>query len=407
MNCDTCQKRLSAWLDNELDPIEQREVEEHVAECKICQQVHSELVALDRQMRSLELPAMAPERVLRQVESIATSSPARPRESMWPRLAWVALSLAASLLLIVVYSLPDNSEPHELEQPVAVARLVHSTGDVQQYDQQSQSWQDVEINSKLLICAGTRLRTLVDSVCEIETTDQTSLRIGSSAEVLFVAPSHIQVIEGKLWSRVADQQSLRVDSPPPIKFEKDEPGPALFIMTCPSDSEFQLSVTEQESEIQALSQEGGHVEIESFRCSVGGNEKVCIKSNTDISREPVDPLAAKLWQLPLLATDQSHSELGGLLESMLIEMGRTKAGFMQEKRIRSLGPRGAIPLLAYVQSDRSRGQPAARHHAMRIAAEISDATALDRLSRLSRESDPQIAQLAQSAVKRIREEQQE
>ncbi len=74
---------------------------------------------------------------------------------------------------------------------------------------------------------------------------------------------------------------------------------------------------------------------------------------------------------------------------------------MQEQQVRQLGPAGALPLLAYVQSQRSRTIPSARLHAMRIASEMADETALDRLRRLQEDDNSLITRFATDAITRI------
>jgi hypothetical protein len=66
-----------------------------------------------------------------------------------------------------------------------------------------------------------------------------------------------------------------------------------------------------------------------------------------------------------------------------------------------LGPPGAIPLLAYVESDNSKEQPVIRLSAMRMAADMADQSAIERLKRLSRDEVTAIAQLADEALRQL------
>ena len=141
-----------------------------------------------------------------------------------------------------------------------------------------------------------------------------------------------------------------------------------------------------------------------FRCPVGPGETVVVKEDQDVERANPNLEQATLWQLPLLAiTPSNDQELRRRLEPMLISIGSTKLGFMNERQIQSLGPAGAIPLLAYVKSTRTDEDPTLRRRAMRIASENVDETADERLADLADDPDPVVSQLAAKALERVRQ----
>lgn len=407
MNCEQTRLELSAWLDDELSSERRQQIDAHLHQCAVCQQTLEELRHVDARFQSLRLPLAAQQRVLEAAESIHVE----PTDSDSPfgrrrMIPWVVAALAASIAIAIVSIKPRDPDPIVVgpmaTEPAAVARIVRSTGDLEALDPGSEQWQRVAADQPHSLSAGTRLRTLPDVVCEITTSNQSTIRLDASSEIVLHSPEHVQVIDGQIWSRIATNETLRVDTPVPGDRSETE-SDSLLTMKCPSGSEFQWSVDSDTSVFQSLADDGCELTLlDTFTCPVGGREKVSIRRDLEVQREPTHVQSAKVWQIPLLAMDQSDTELSGMLESLLIQIGGTKAGFMHEQQVRRLGPQGAIPLLAYVQSERSEQNQSARRHAMRIAAETADGSALDRLQVLQSDADPEIAALAKHAIARIR-----
>src|SRR5437868_8743000 len=92
MTCHDAGRRLDAYLDDELDPIERASVGDHIEGCPACRQRLARLESLGRLVRGLPYHA-APDRL----RTAVTSAPGRGRVT--PRiLAWAAaVTLVASL----------------------------------------------------------------------------------------------------------------------------------------------------------------------------------------------------------------------------------------------------------------------------------------------------------------------
>ncbi|MEM8671225.1 MAG: zf-HC2 domain-containing protein [Planctomycetota bacterium] len=404
MNCDRCQELLSAWLDEELADDELQLVESHQGSCATCQRVLDELRDVEMRLRKLTLPVDAITRAEQAVASHPTND-VTPQNNSWRSIPWLVAALAASILfLLAILDLGDRPAP--VVQEIGVARLVRSTGELEAFDPVTEQWRLISAHDLATFSAGTRLRTLPGVVCELETSDRTTLRLDASAEVVLLAPSHVQVVEGQIWGCVAQDQSLKVDTGQANSSETtNKTERPLMTLSCSSGAEWQWANKKGESVIQSLADASCQLTIETFQCPVNAKEQVSVSPDLDVQRESANVQSAKIWQIPLLAVDQTDSELEGVLESLLIQIGSTKAGFFQEQQVRRLGPAGAIPLLAYVQSARSLSNRAARGQAMRIASETADETGLNRLRQLSSDEDQAIAKYAKEAIERINREQ--
>ena len=86
---------------------------------------------------------------------------------------------------------------------------------------------------------------------------------------------------------------------------------------------------------------------------------------------------------------------------MLARIGQTKMSSMYDTQIRSLGPAGTIPLIAFVRSPKSLNDPGLRHQAMQIIADLAPASARNDLESLANDSDVTVSQFASAALERL------
>mgnify|MGYP003473204561 CR=1 FL=1 len=89
------------------------------------------------------------------------------------------------------------------------------------------------------------------------------------------------------------------------------------------------------------------------------------------------------------------------LQAMLARIGQTKMSSMYDTQIRSLGPAGTIPLIAFVRAPKSLDNPQLRHHAMEIIADLAPASARRDLVSLAKDSDLTVSQFAYVALARL------
>lgn len=113
MSCQDTQTLIHGYLDGELDPVRNIEIEGHLKECPACVHVYQNQMALRSGIKKGSLYHPSPPGFARQVRSALReadeSHPAvRAKETSWWqswRPAWVSLGFAASLALVALISL--------------------------------------------------------------------------------------------------------------------------------------------------------------------------------------------------------------------------------------------------------------------------------------------------------------
>lgn len=123
MTPDSYAERLSDYIDDALSAAEREDVDTHLAECRDCRALVSELRAVRREARSLP-PVEPPERVWRAIaERVSTRKVSAGRRSSFHTAlaAAAALVLGVSLWIAVAPSDPGLGDPQD---PEALADMV-------------------------------------------------------------------------------------------------------------------------------------------------------------------------------------------------------------------------------------------------------------------------------------------
>src|SRR5260370_924502 len=104
MDCDRARELLEALLDGRLEEAELSDVRVHTHNCEKCGKALESLTMLKTSLRDPRLYYPAPEALRRKVEALA--APARPRVSRsWlPIAAAIAVSVAATWMVMVLRS---------------------------------------------------------------------------------------------------------------------------------------------------------------------------------------------------------------------------------------------------------------------------------------------------------------
>lgn len=365
MNCDVIRGQFSSLIDGELTAQDNDRVAQHLSDCEGCRAELRTLRRLDVRLQSLAVPQALESRIMVAV----TAEAAEPTNTLPPplqyrkRIVAAVIGMAAVIGLLAVWLRPLRQAPGDQAPGVQapwVAVVVRSIGNVQVMAPDGDAWSDVGGASMPLV-SGSRVKTPERGSCEVETAEDAQLRLDADTELVVHSASHMQVLRGQVWCQASPQQSLTFDTP-----VREDAAPLRDVFSCPKATELQVRVDPQQAVV--------------------------------VGTEP----ERKVWQLPLLALRGSDdSELSSLVETLLANVGHSKMQFMDEAQIRALGPRGAIPLLMYVQNGGSLKQPAVRQRAMQIAAELADDSAFELLAELAGDSEPAIRQQAQAAIDRL------
>ncbi len=399
IECDRVQLSLSAWIDDELSAEEAREVETHMASCQRCRQAKEGLMALDMQLASqLQLNDVDAKcaAILAHVQKTVPKKSSGPK--VWMNAA-IALAVAASLMLVLLPFFEENANDPK-GTAVWEARLVRATGPIQAMAPGDKDWKEIAPSSGEAFALGSRLKTQPGVRCEVQTTNKGLIRLNESAEVVLSKPNHVELVTGQMW--YLGEESTQID----VKWlEGGVNSPTMMTFQCPSDTEIQCRTAGQTISCSSLSPSNAEatmiVGLQS--CSVSAGETLSIDGASNISRSRDNvPLHAKIWQLPLLAIEAvNDSELIVLLDRILAPIGMSKATHWNEEQIRSLGPSGAIPLLAYVAAKSTPEDLHLRRNAIRLASDLADERCVRFLKQLSQDPDDYIASMARTTLGRI------
>jgi hypothetical protein len=400
--CQDIRRELSALLDCELPPGQAAAIEEHMRSCEVCRQQWEALQSVDGQLQRL----LTIDDVAKNVVSIEQAAKVQPAASQSARgdgWRWTAImaAIAASIVLAVVAMRPAEQPQPVKPQVKNAARLVRATGPVEVLSPGSDAWRSIESSPSYEVAQGARLRTGENVLCEVETIDQAKIRLNESAELVMHDARNLELVSGQVWL-IASKSGISVD----VRWE-DEQTQQVATMTCPGESEFQCQVGDSFAACDSVSAQNQQAQwaMGAYSCPVNPGETVSIDAQQNVERKVDGESASKVWQLPLLAVGTSGDpELLSSLNSLLAPIGMTKARHLNEDQIRRLGPKGAVPLLAYVLAESAPDQLRLRRTAIGIAAELADEGAIKLLQELTADPDPYISRTAQAALDKIASE---
>ena len=424
---------LSAYLDHELTPDERSAAEARLSESSFDQEQLSSLGEVDQSLRRvLVAPDFSEASFLAELEqrsapiTAAGDSPSTvsrrrdgnqlgsTRNSVRGRIVTVTavvMLLSAVVVLIMVNPFTRNQTGVVANgADTSVARVIRMVGAVEYRGPQDSSWQWYDAGNAVPIVAGARLRTPASSLCEVETAAREVLRLNQKTELIIHGAEQIQLVSGELWCSTATSPQFTILVPGGSN--KSEPTPVaqgLQQFQCPSNSETQWSVDDQGTKCLGVSETKTELtatqtqkplpiswSVESGQCLSVVNDQPPVATGQE------DRLLAMGWQLPLLAIRQPDDpELQDRLRLLLARIGATKMSSMYDSQIRSLGPPGTIPLIAFVRSSKSLEDPGLRRQAMQIIADLAPASTRRDLEALAGDSDPTVSQFAAAALARL------
>jgi hypothetical protein len=387
------------YLDGELSAEFHEQAEQRLASDPNAHEAQDRDAELDHQLREwLPPPVLDEEAFLSRLQASGLDS-TLPESQSGRRNAWgkaLALLAVVAALVVAVVSLTTESSVH-----ASVATLIRATGPVEVRTPNQDAWTTVSQPRDVALTAGTHLRTLDLSLCEVCTASEGIVRVNQRSEIAVSRADEVELVTGQLWCRASPQTPMRVCVASAPAAPNAIPLANMAVFTCPSNSETVwkvedqaarcISVADLPTELRSAGNQTWTIDPgHSLACSPG--------HEPDISQQ-FDRLQAVSWQLPLLSQREPHDrELQGMLQSLLSKIGQTKMRGFYDEEIRGLGPAGTIPLLAFVRSPDSRNNPALRQRAMEIIADLAPISVRADLEALAQDQDPLVARLATKAL---------
>jgi len=427
MGCEEVQNQLSALLDGELDQESALLVEAHLDDCDLCRSERESLLSVDAALNR----AMAHERQL--AEGIASrslepsevdasaSSQQTPARSRWRRLLGYIVTTAAGFLLATLWYQPWRAP----EQPVRVvripvgaqieigamlnldairpvAKLVHATGPIAYRRPTETEWSPVSADQiPTFACpSDASVRTEEGVLCEIETTAGSRIRLNELSEVALKAEDELELKQGQIWCRSADEAPLKVVAQPS---KEAPPVPPLWSINCTPRGECVTS-SSPDDPLKVVSASGTvDVTVDGTAHTLSpGSVGTWVNDGLQVEQPAGDLLDAERWMQPLLTLGgHGNPELTRRVDALLARIGRTKISSLYEQDLRNLGEYGAVPLLRFVQSESSAAEPNKRQLAMRIIADTTPIWTVPDLIALLTDSDPDVRSSAARGLSRL------
>jgi hypothetical protein len=432
MICKQAQDLMSAWIDGQLEPADQAELEQHLAACAECRAIAESVRDLHADLtRAFALPRAAAARTAEQVivAMQIAATPASPTgRPHWPNWISLALAMAIGFLLAVLVLAPWKSRQAAGDRHVTsndgsvvipsspdaapVARLVVATGPdgVEYNDRTRKAWQPVAQLTQFQCPSEGSVRTNDKVRCELVTSEGCVVRMNCGTEIVFRSAGQVEIKRGEIWCRSTPQASLEVlpsASAAVVKHSLPAQAPSVWSCTA-TDAACLLSVNKAGDAVR-VTVVTGNVSVKDRNESVQlSPSQTAVITGERIDREQwSDGLLAASWMQPLLIRKgHGDRDLAERVDDLLARIGDSKQPELYETEIRSLGEYSVLPLMRYVESRRSDSNPRRRQAAMRIISDLAPAWAIGDLVGLLKHPDADVRVFAATALQRLTQETQ-
>lgn len=404
MECRECAELLDAWTDGELDAAQRTDLETHLTACADCREMadrsraqRSELEQAfeSRRQNVVQVQKIALERIRAEAvrsdeESVSLPSQRAATGSSGVRNhipSWLALATAAAVgfvLAVLVFRPWKNNAP--VAEP-AVAQLAMVTGPVEILPPKATDWSTAAAGAS--ITQGTRIRTGQNVRCELLTPDGSKVRMNAETSVRFASARDVQLESGQVWI-------CNLDTCYPFKVEADKTkvtsDQGQFDLVC-HPPETLLTVARGAANLRCPS--GGE--------KVESGESARVVDGAVTERGHIgDVVFATRWVNEILVRKgRDDAEVNERVNDLLAQIGQSKISNLYEEEVRSLGDSCVLPLLRYLQSDRSKGQEHKRLEAARILADIAPPWSIPELIELLTDDDNRVRGLAATGLTRL------
>ncbi len=400
---------LSAYLDGEISSAERHLVETNLAKDPQLRTHLDGLLELNKALRAeLAPPRLDVEHFLSQLDRPENNAKDQRFElgtkKRYRSKLYIGLASALAVGLLLTLGTWDRLLQRGTQSetlPSSVAEIVRSVGSIEFRNQPGGPW-EVWTNATLVpLEAGVSIRTPSDSLCEIITQQSGTLRMNRDTELVLHRPDEVELLRGELWCETGNAP-LIVRGKTRLEATPNDSKQLQF--TCPPNVHVQCRMETDALRLGCASRTPLTVLLPNQQeLAISPGEWVaCSFSEPQTFTGHFDQVDETAWQLPLLIQRSTgDSELHDFLFVLLARLGQSKMQYLYEERIRELGPPGALPLIAFVQSEKSRTSPETRQRAMRIVADLAPESTRTDLLRLCRDSDPVVAGYAKQAITRL------
>lgn len=312
------------------------------------------------------------------------------RRARWP---WVALPAAVAAGVAAGILLP-RSEPPPAPGPRVAGIVALATGAVAD-GKGSPLAAGRPIHEGEVVAAG------ADSRVSLILSDGSEVRLDRGSRVRVVAVEHPEMVDeiwegrkiaveaGRVWTRVSPGYLFNIDAGPAVVRVT---GTELSVRRSPSSTGVQLF-----SGSARVEAGGVHRDLRS------GQEVEFADGTLSDTEAIVSEALATGWMLDLVARTGGHDrELAEHLDRLLVDMGRTKAVMIEERKlVEELGGSCRVPLARYLVSEGAQFEDEPRRKAARVLVRIADASVAPELAKALRDPDPDVRVSAARALSRL------
>jgi hypothetical protein len=242
------------------------------------------------------------------------------------------------------------------------------------------------------IAAGTCVKTGDDVRCEIVTTDGSQIRLNANSEVVVQEPRKFQLASGEAWSTVAHAAQMQ----PFCATASDATFTAL-------GTQFDLSMAKPRKVTLTVAEGKVKVDLAGGAATVDAGERLAVAEGRLGEKQTANDLAvATRWVNEILVMKgRDDPELAKRVDDLFAQIGQQKMSFMYEEEIRALGDHCVIPLVRYIESDRSKGDAPKRVEAAKIVSDVAPPWAIGELIGLLSDKDGEVRYYAAVALRRL------
>jgi hypothetical protein len=289
--------------------------------------------------------------------------------------------------------------------PGQLATVNVSVGSVEAWTSSGREWEQLPEQDLFFCPSSSEIRTKKDAVCELEFADGSVLRLDESSQVKIGDANEIEVISGKVWCRAGANSALSVSSSqasatPPA--DNHLAAKMKWTATCAGSTCVVTSV--KGSEVNVMASKGNiDFQCESQNSNIARGQMVRIVDGKILPSDgSFDPIAATRWIHAILKEKGPNDpELNELIRELLLKTGYSKANFMYEDEIRTLGQHAVLPLLEYLAADEFTAQLQGRRRAARLASDLAPSWAIPDLIERLGDDDSQVAAVCAEALFRL------